>query len=65
VLENFETPALNQGLLLIEWTFEDGSRGANHAIMGLPRYDYKTYRDLWLPAIAELDNSFDPLTIAK
>lgn len=54
-----------QSLLLIEWTFDDGSRGVNHKITGMPRFDFNRFREAWLPAIAALDGSFDPAEIGR
>lgn len=57
--------ATDQQLLLIEWEFDDGTRGGNHKVTGTPRYDFRKFRDEWLPAIAALDNGFNAAEIGR
>ena len=54
-----------QELWLLEWNLTDGTRGVNHAVTGYPRFDYRRFRDEWLPAIAALDNAFDPRELGR
>jgi len=50
-------------ILLIEWRLDNGVRGVNHYLCGLPAFDLSMYRDIWLPQIALLNNDFDHKTI--
>ncbi len=52
-------------LLLIDWELDDGTHGVNHFVAGYPRFDFKQFRDVWLPAIAAQDGSFDPATVGR
>ncbi|MBQ8755877.1 MAG: hypothetical protein IJZ19_12665 [Lentisphaeria bacterium] len=52
-----------QDLFLIRWTLQNGEQGVNHHICGKPLFDLAVFREKYLPAIAGLDNSFDPETI--
>ncbi len=54
----------DQRLFLIEWTLEDGTRGANHYVLGKPPLSFERYK-AWLPKIAQLDGSFDAEQIGK
>ena len=58
-LDRIPCSCTEQALLLIEWVFEDGTKGGNHLVTGRPRYDFETFRNKWLPAIAALDGSFE------
>ncbi len=64
-LTRIPSTTAEQRLLLIEWSFEDGTRGCNHKVTGLPRFSFETFKDKYLPAIAALDGSFDAAEIAK
>ena len=52
-------------LLLIDWELDDGTHGVNHFVAGYPRFDFKQFRDVWLPAIAAQDGSFDPAAVGR
>ena len=52
-----------QALLLISWQ-AGGEQGANHYLAGTPPFSLNNYRG-WLPAVAQLDGSFDAERIAR
>ena len=47
-----------QRLIVMEWTLEDGRRGANHYVTGYPAFDARRYA-VWLGIIEKLDTPFD------
>ena len=47
-----------QRLFVMEWTLEDGRRGANHYVTGYPAFDARRYA-VWLGIIEKLDTPFD------
>lgn len=49
-----------EDLFLIRWTLQTGEKGVNHHISGKPLFDLTVFKEKYLPAIAGLDNSFDP-----
>ncbi len=64
-LGELEGSSTAQELWLLEWKLEDGTRGVDHAVTGYPRFDYSRFCREWLPAIAALDDSFNPAQLGK
>lgn len=47
-----------QRLIVMEWTLENGEKGANHYITGYPAFDPERYAK-WLKTIEKLETPFD------
>jgi len=57
-LAKLDVVSPEQQLILMKWQFDDGSCGVNHYLAGMPPFDLVNYQKHYLPAIAELDNTF-------
>lgn len=54
----FKTFSGVQRLIVLEWTLENGEKGANHYVTGYPAFDEKRYGK-WLEMIGGLEPPFD------
>lgn len=54
-----------QKVYLLQWETEAGGKGCNHYLAGMPCFDFCRYRNVWLGAIAALDDSFNAEDIAR
>jgi len=58
------TYASDQRLYLVEWAVGDQEFGS-HYLAGTPPFDLARYKQVWLPAIAALPQTFDPNQVAQ
>ena len=57
-VERFKAYSGLQRLIIMEWTLDNGVRGANHYVTGYPPFQVNRYAE-WLKAIENLEAPFD------